>query len=552
MGPDIRTPDRSGACRWSGPACTVKVYPGDNLMVHKSARPRPAGRRRSSSTRAARTLTAVLGDLVSTKARHRGIAGFVVDGLIRDLPGIRALGDFPVFARGVTPIGPLHRGPGEINFPISAGGIVVQAGRHHRRRRERRRRRAARDRRRSCSSASLTQAASRGRLHRLRRARRLLERLGRPTARATRRQPSSAPVTRLRSLRPSSSAARPIAVAVARSLARSACRCHAVGDRAEPVHADSRHCPSFAECPARGRSATASSTGCERERPDGGGAPARAPTRRSSSSPATAPGSRRAGCRPIEADDEVDAARCSTRRPDLRAARARPACRAPRTVTRRHPRPRPRRRGRGFDYPLRAQAAATRTSSRSHYGISAKVFVAHDADELQRSSGRSRAARHRDARYRDRSRAATTPSVSYYSYLDAGGQPLFHLHQAQAAPVARSRSASRSFHVTDWEPEVARRRAALLPGRGPARPRQRASSSATRATASCKIIECNHRFTAASELVRLVGRRPAARSPTPRVAGPARSSRYAGTGSAFGCGTRSRTPQRTSPVPRRR
>ena len=63
-----------------------------------------------------------------TKARHRGIAGFIVDGLIRDLPAIRALGDFPVFARGVTPTGPLHRGPGEINHPISCGGIVVNPG----------------------------------------------------------------------------------------------------------------------------------------------------------------------------------------------------------------------------------------------------------------------------------------------------------------------------------------------------------------------------------------------------------------------------------------
>ena len=110
-----------------GPACTVKVYPGDNLMVHKSldvARPGDVIVVDASGS----PMTAVLGDLVSTKARHRGIAGFVVDGLIRDLPAIRALGDFPVFARGVTPIGPLHRGPGEINFPVSCGGIVVHPG----------------------------------------------------------------------------------------------------------------------------------------------------------------------------------------------------------------------------------------------------------------------------------------------------------------------------------------------------------------------------------------------------------------------------------------
>src|SRR5918994_2395349 len=113
--------------RLVGPACTVKVYPGDNLMVHKAldiAQPGDVVVVDTSSS----SLTAVLGDLVCTKARHRGVQGFVVDGLIRDLQAIRALGDFPVFARGVTPIGPLHRGPGELNHPISAGGIVVNPG----------------------------------------------------------------------------------------------------------------------------------------------------------------------------------------------------------------------------------------------------------------------------------------------------------------------------------------------------------------------------------------------------------------------------------------
>ena len=113
--------------RLVGTACTVKVYPGDNLMVHKAldiARPGDVIVVDTSNS----AMTAVLGDLISTKARHRGIAGFVVDGLVRDLPAIQALGDFPVFARGLTPIGPLHRGPGEINYPISAGGIVVSPG----------------------------------------------------------------------------------------------------------------------------------------------------------------------------------------------------------------------------------------------------------------------------------------------------------------------------------------------------------------------------------------------------------------------------------------
>lgn len=109
-----------------GPACTVKVFPGDNLMVHKAldvARPGDIVVVDSGGS----TSNAVLGDLISTKAKHRQIAGFVIDGLVRDLPSIMPL-DFPVFARGTTPIGPLHRGPGEINFPICCGGIVVNPG----------------------------------------------------------------------------------------------------------------------------------------------------------------------------------------------------------------------------------------------------------------------------------------------------------------------------------------------------------------------------------------------------------------------------------------
>jgi RraA family protein len=109
-----------------GPALTVKVFPGDNLMVHKAldlAKPGDVVVVDAGSS----TMNAVLGDLISTKARHRGIAGFVIDGLVRDLPGIKKL-DFPVFARGTTSIGPLHRGPGEIGYPICCGGVVVNPG----------------------------------------------------------------------------------------------------------------------------------------------------------------------------------------------------------------------------------------------------------------------------------------------------------------------------------------------------------------------------------------------------------------------------------------
>jgi len=109
-----------------GPACTVKVFPGDNLMVHKAldiARPDDIVIVDAGGS----SMNGIIGDLIATKAKHRGIAGFVIDGLIRDIPGIKEVG-MPVYARGITPVGPLHRGPGEINFSVSCGGIVVNPG----------------------------------------------------------------------------------------------------------------------------------------------------------------------------------------------------------------------------------------------------------------------------------------------------------------------------------------------------------------------------------------------------------------------------------------
>lgn len=109
-----------------GPACTVKLYPGDNLMIHKTLDIAKPGDVVVVDCSGAMT-NAVFGDLVANKAKHRGIAGFIIDGLIRDLPGVQETG-LPVYARGVTPFGPLHRGPGEINTSISCGGVVVNPG----------------------------------------------------------------------------------------------------------------------------------------------------------------------------------------------------------------------------------------------------------------------------------------------------------------------------------------------------------------------------------------------------------------------------------------
>ncbi|MFL6558483.1 MAG: RraA family protein, partial [Bacillus sp. (in: firmicutes)] len=56
-----------------------------------------------------------------------GVGGFVVDGVIRDIVGIKSL-NFPVFARGTTVAASGKAGVGEINIPISCGGMTVHPG----------------------------------------------------------------------------------------------------------------------------------------------------------------------------------------------------------------------------------------------------------------------------------------------------------------------------------------------------------------------------------------------------------------------------------------
>jgi RraA family protein len=124
IGAEIRPYHKGGSL--AGPALTVKVPPGDNLMVHKAidiARPGDV-----IVVDAGGVLThAIIGEIMSSLAESRGVAGMVIDGSIRDA-GALAKSAFPVYARGVTHRGPYKNGPGEINVPVVIGGTVVMPG----------------------------------------------------------------------------------------------------------------------------------------------------------------------------------------------------------------------------------------------------------------------------------------------------------------------------------------------------------------------------------------------------------------------------------------
>ncbi len=113
----------SGMPRVAGPAYTVRCAPGDNLMLHAAIHRAPAGS--VIVVEAGDSDYAVAGGNVCAVAQKRGIAAFVIDGLIRDLTEVRE-NRFPVFARGVIPI------PGGKNIidvlnnaRVRCGGVLV-------------------------------------------------------------------------------------------------------------------------------------------------------------------------------------------------------------------------------------------------------------------------------------------------------------------------------------------------------------------------------------------------------------------------------------------
>ncbi len=108
-----------------GPAVTVRAYPGDwskpveaidlaregDVLVIDAAGRGPA----------------LWGELATHSAIQMKAAGVVIDGAIRDTPDIREL-DFPAFSRLAMPNAGEPKGFGEINVPVTVGGIRVFPG----------------------------------------------------------------------------------------------------------------------------------------------------------------------------------------------------------------------------------------------------------------------------------------------------------------------------------------------------------------------------------------------------------------------------------------
>jgi regulator of RNase E activity RraA len=109
-----------------GVAVTVDARPGDNLMVHKALEVAQLGDVIVVNTNG-NTTSAVFGELMCRTAVGAKLGGIVVDGAIRDVDAITALG-FPAFSRALCAGGCDKDGPGEVNSPIACGNTVVMPG----------------------------------------------------------------------------------------------------------------------------------------------------------------------------------------------------------------------------------------------------------------------------------------------------------------------------------------------------------------------------------------------------------------------------------------
>ena len=107
-------------------AYTVLTRSGDNQGIHEAI-DRAAPGEVLVVNGFADTSRALVGELLAGRAKANHLAGFVIDGAIRDVDEIASL-EVPAFARAVTPAGPYKMGPHRQQVPIALGGQCVHPG----------------------------------------------------------------------------------------------------------------------------------------------------------------------------------------------------------------------------------------------------------------------------------------------------------------------------------------------------------------------------------------------------------------------------------------
>lgn len=110
-----------------GRALTVKSRAGDNLMLHKALNIAKEGDVLIVSNDSGESYRALIGEIMFTLAAYKKLGGIIIDGPIRDIESVKKM-DLPIYATGTNPGGPYKDGAGEVNTPISCGGISINPG----------------------------------------------------------------------------------------------------------------------------------------------------------------------------------------------------------------------------------------------------------------------------------------------------------------------------------------------------------------------------------------------------------------------------------------
>ena len=112
--------------RAAGPARTVRCGQDDNLMVHAAIAEAEPGEVLVLTMPEPRPI-ALIGELLATQARGRGVSAILVDAAVRDVEELREVG-VPVWAHWVRVRGADKKLPGTIGEPVAVGGATIRQG----------------------------------------------------------------------------------------------------------------------------------------------------------------------------------------------------------------------------------------------------------------------------------------------------------------------------------------------------------------------------------------------------------------------------------------